>query len=100
MNYFFYFLASLFVLKVIWNFSIPIIALRMKRSGSKQGTISMMPVELIFLLAVTLYSYAKDEFDIFGLDTWKIALVGAALVVLSYLSISLFSKCWARGKAE
>lgn len=98
MDYFFYFLAFLFVLKIIWNFSVPIIAIYMEKNGSNQESISLMPIEFIFLLVIILYSYAKDGFDIFGMHTWILALTGGGLIILSFLSIIMFSIWWDRDK--
>lgn len=100
MDYLFYFLTVVFLAKILWNFSIPVIAASIKKRGCKQESISLMPVELVVLLVIILYSHLRDGFNIFGLGTLYIAVVGGALICLSYLSLILFSKWQMRSGSE
>ncbi|WP_212722390.1 hypothetical protein [Zooshikella ganghwensis] len=81
----------LFLLKVAWNFLVPLLLVRMEKSGSSQRRISMMPIEVVFWLLVVVYAFVKNDFYIFGLGSLGIAFVGAGLIVLSYMTCIVFA---------
>ena len=82
MNIFFFFLTAAFLLKILFNFSVPLILIA-KEEG--EG-VSLMPIEVFFLLLIVLYAYVNDSFMLFGFGPVGIAVFGVALIFISYLS--------------
>lgn len=96
MDLIFYLIASLFFLKVMWNFLVPLLLICMEKSGSGQKQISMMPIEIIFLLLVVIYAFVVRDFYIFGFGALGIAFWGSSVMILSYVSCILFA--WYKNK--
>lgn len=90
MDVLFYLIAIVFCLKVVWNFLVPLLLIRMEKDGGDQRRISMMPVEVVFWLLVVIYAFIQGDFYIFGLGALGIAVVGASLIALSYASCIFF----------
>ena len=85
MKYFFYVLTIFFTLKIIWNFLLPLVAVRVAKEGDGTRNISLMPVEFVLLIFIAFYSYFKDDFVVFGLAGGWLFLAGAILIAASYL---------------
>lgn len=89
----FYGCAILAGIKLMWNLWIPIEVLFFRsEKDRKTQNVSLMPIEVLFLLLMVFFSFLDNELNILKLNQWLLLLVGCVVIASTYAFIAVFLK--------